>query len=162
MNELEKAFDKGYFKYLKSHFIRINVPDLPPYFKKSTNVGFKPKQIVDRLLLSKKKNIAIELKKSKRKLMSFSRFKDHQTKFLLNFTKKSGDAFYLVSLEQFKKVFLIDIREFLEMKESISKKSFNTSDIDNFEHIPLKANKLRKHYRIDLRLFLHPRSLDSY
>lgn len=160
MNKLEKAFDLGYQKYLKDAFLRINVPDLPPYFQKKVKVAFKPKQIVDRLLLSRQRSIAIEIKKSKRKLISFSRFKPHQVEFLQDFHALVGDAYFLVSLHQFKKVFLIQIGDFLVMKKEIPKKSFNVNDIEDHPHVKITANKLRTNYRLDLRFLKKDKKKD--
>jgi len=76
-NILEKAFDLGYKKYLQDYYVLIKHTDYP------TNK--KPQQFVDRILLSKKKNVAIELKKSSTNSVRFRRFKQHQINFLKNF-----------------------------------------------------------------------------
>lgn len=146
-NKLETAFDLGYKKYLKDHYFLVNENDVPTFKK--------PKQTVDRILISRDKNIALELKKSKQKLISFSRFKDHQIKDLEEFKQKSGEAYFLVSLNEFKTIVLIDIDQFRILRQNSNKKSFNENDILLFtDHQIIYAKKLRTNYRLDLRFLL--------
>ena len=152
-NKLEKAFDLGYEKFLKKEFLRINVPDLPPYFREFTKVKFKPKQIVDRILLSKRKSIAFELKNTKRKLIPLTRIKKHQTEFLKEFKEKVGESYYLFGFNDFKCVFGVDIDVFLEMRRTLTKKSFNMKDIKTLNHIEIEIKKLRTNYRMNLSKF---------
>lgn len=145
-NKLEKAFDLGYKKYLEQYFFVINETDVPTYRK--------PKQTVDRILISREINIALELKKTKRKLISFSRFKDHQIQELEEFKQKSGVAYFLVSLHEFETVILIDIGQFILLRQKLNKKSFNKDDLSLIDHKVIKANKLRTNFRLDLRFLI--------
>jgi penicillin-binding protein-related factor A (putative recombinase) len=146
-NKLEKAFDLGYQKYLKKYFFLINETDVPTFRK--------PKQTVDRILVSRRKNIALELKKSKRKLIPFDRFKDHQIDELAEFKQKSGKAYFLVSLNEFSTIVLIDIDHFKRLRQKLNKKSFNENDIELIDHRIIRAKKLRTNYRLNLE-FLVP------
>lgn len=145
-NKLEKAFDLGYEKHLRGHYFLINETDVPTYRK--------PKQTVDRILVSTKLNIALELKKSKRKLIPFSRFQDHQVQELIEFKQKAGEAYFLVSLNEFHTVALIDIDQFKILRQNLEKKSFNEGDLTQIEHKIIKAEKLRTNYRLNLELLL--------
>jgi penicillin-binding protein-related factor A (putative recombinase) len=149
-NRLEISFDLSIEKQKLDYehggkYICYNQPDIPTYRK--------PKQIVDRLLLNKKRSIALELKKRNRKLIEFSRFKDHQTEFLKIFKKIVGEAYYLIALNEFNTVCLIDIDQFIKLKNNLSKASFNEKDLKKIEIIMIPAKKIRKNYDLDLSYF---------
>lgn len=142
-NILEQAFDLGFAKFLKSQYIRVAQPDLP--------MRNKPKQIVDRILLSKTRNYAFELKKTQGKSIPFSRIPDHQIKFLQNFEKSAGEAFLLCSFLELELVKLIPIVDFLQIQTTIPKKSFNFHDIASMQTLPVCLNRTRKY--LDLSQF---------
>jgi penicillin-binding protein-related factor A (putative recombinase) len=152
-NRLEVAFDLGYKKFLQNHYFLINEADVPTYRK--------PKQTVDRILVSNRLNIALELKQSKRKLISFRRFQDHQVQELIEFKQKAGEAYFLVSLNEFRTVALIDIDQFKTLRQKLTKKSFNESDLTLIDHKIIRAEKLRTNYRLNLTFLLPDQMLLS-
>jgi len=159
-NKLEKAFDLGFKKFLKDYYFLFNQPDIPPLF--ASKLRFKPKQTVDRILLSRTRNIALELKKSKQKLISFSRFQDHQIEELEEFKQKAGESYFLVSLHQFTMIVLIDIDQFKILRQNINKKSFNVDDVQTIDHQIIDAKKLRTNYRLDLRFLKSDSTCSSF
>jgi penicillin-binding protein-related factor A (putative recombinase) len=152
-NRLEIAFDLGYRKFLQNQYFLINEADVPTYRK--------PKQTVDRILVSKRLNIALELKQTKRKLISFRRFQDHQVQELIEFKQKAGEAYFLVSLNEFRTVALIDIDQFKTLRQKLTKKSFNESDLTLIDHKIIRAEKLRTNYRLSLTFLLPDQMLLS-
>jgi penicillin-binding protein-related factor A (putative recombinase) len=145
-SDLERAFDKGYRKYLKDHYYLFKVPDIP--FSK------KNKQPVDRILVSKDKNIAIEIKYTSTDRMELRRLKEHQIEDLKEFKYKSGAAFILFSLNSFEKVFLTEIDDYLRFKTDLGQKSFTQDHLDLMNYQEIKVEKLRKYHRLDLKLLI--------
>lgn len=157
INALERAFDNGFRKFLRECYMMINIPDLPPYFKKSVNVKFKPKQIVDRVLVSKRKNLAFELKKTASTLISLSRIKKHQIEFLIEFDEKCGNAFLIAGFFKEKSevnVYLIEIKAYQKMIKTLGKKSFNEGDLIDRSIPKIECEKLKKHYRLNLEFLI--------
>lgn len=146
MNELEKRFDNTYKKKLINNFLLIKHTDYP--------TNRKPKQFVDRLLLSKDKSYAFELKQTIHKSIRIDRFKKHQLLFLENFNKKVGPGYLLISLNNFENIFLIHIYEFKKFLKDLEKKSFNKKDIEKILHQKINKtwNKRKSNFILDLDL----------
>jgi penicillin-binding protein-related factor A (putative recombinase) len=143
MNDLEAAFDEGYDRILAATYMKITQRDYP--------MATKAKQIVDRVLVSRDRNLAFELKRTKRKLLPFARIPDHQGDFLREFATKVGEAYLICAFLGLKHIFLLSIHKFDQLKESLEKKSFNMHDVDQFPRI--HAIKLRTRYYLDLGRF---------
>lgn len=147
-SRLEKAFDLGYNKYLEDQFILIKHIDFP--------TRKQAKQFPDRIILSKDQNYAIEIKYTSKERLRFRRFKKHQINFLKSFKEKEiGEAFFLVSLNDFEIVMLIDINAFLSFKQALKYASFTPKHLDQLNYTKMRAKKLRKNYRLDLSLLLN-------
>jgi penicillin-binding protein-related factor A (putative recombinase) len=153
---LEDAFKRGYDKYLKAYFSYIAHIDHPTRKKK--------KLFPDVILNNKEINYCIELKHTSGERMRFRRLKDHQLQYLLKYEEISGLSYVLFSLNDFEKVFLMKIKDYLKFKKSIGQKSFtlkhiskeylekNGLDTSIYQEIP--AIKPQKHHYLDLRLLI--------
>jgi penicillin-binding protein-related factor A (putative recombinase) len=165
-NKLEKAFDLGVIKLeLEKYYFIFNQPDIPPLFSKK--LRFKPKQLPDRLLASKINNkyLLIEIKKNKNARMRFDRVAEHQEQYLIEWQEKAGEAYLLISFDEFKRVVLISIKQFLKLKRIVKKeakngerrgkgKSFNMKDLEKIEYQEIEKEKLRVNYRLDLTFLI--------
>lgn len=155
-SKLEKAFRRGYNKYLEKNFNYIAHTDFPT--KK------KAKQFPDVILTSEEINYCFELKFTTGERMRFRRLKKHQEKFLLKFQEISGESYVLMGLEGFENIILMNIEDFLRFKNNIRQKSFTIKHFssDQLEKIGLNdtffqrihAERLKKHYRLDLNFLI--------
>jgi len=153
MNILEKTFDLGFDKFLKSKYLKVNQADIPYFAMKNLNIRFKPKQLPDRLLLSRERNICFELKNTISRSIPFYNIKQHQIDFLIEFKKYAGDSFFIFAFDNLNYVFLIEIDQFIVMKNSIGKKSVNFNDCLIRKFKELNVIKLKVNFRLDLSVF---------
>ena len=156
-SKLEHTFDRGYKKYLEQHhyYYLLKIPDIP--FSK------KNKQPVDRFLFNEYKNIAIELKYTSTDRMECRRIKDHQLEDLKLFKRIAGDSYLLFSLNGFEKVCLVEIDDYLQFKKQLGQESFTYDHLDLMKYQEINVEKLRKHYRLDLRIFIpHQMIISSF
>lgn len=119
----------------------------------------------DFLVLAEKCNYAIEVKKIKTKSFPFKNITEHQIESLLTFSKllKRNRSFVLINYrngkkkanEKINKAYLIDIVDFINIKESTEKKSLPMEWCEN-NAVPLKRMRFEKGYGWDLSLLLEP------
>lgn len=132
VNNLEKLFDYSFNILLKEKYMVINETDFPLFLIKQSNTRFKPKQIPDRILLSRKRNVVLEMKENKGNSMRFDRIKPHQLDFLIEFSKMAGDSYLILSFNELNEIIFIEISMFEELIDLIKKKSFSTSDLKKY------------------------------
>ncbi|MCK4246991.1 MAG: Holliday junction resolvase RecU [Methanomicrobia archaeon] len=117
----------------------------------------------DFLVLTEKYNYAIEVKKIKTKSFPFKNITDHQIESLFMFSNllKRNRSFVLINYrngkrkvnEKINEAYIIDILDFINIKESTEKKSL---PMEWCEHnaISLKRMRFEKGYGWDLSLLL--------
>ena len=151
MNILEKAFDIGFDKFLKEKYLKVNEGDFPLFLLKEIKLKtrFKPKQIPDRLLLSREKNICIEMKHNKGMSIPLSNIKQSQIDFMIKFEKLAGASYFIFSFNEMKDVLLIPINYYLNITNIIDKKSINIKDLEEARRI----NVLKK--KVNIYLDIH-------
>lgn len=130
MNELEQAFDRGQRKYMPEYYV-INQPDFPWSAVKRglQNTKFLVKQQPDRLLLSRARSWCFELKQCKNKRFAFKRLKKHQEAALVDFAKRAGAAYLVVSFLGLGRVFAVPVQVYQHLKRTVGKKSVNLDDV---------------------------------
>ena len=169
MNELEKAFDGGYRKYLSPKYLRISQATIP-FFALKGNIRFTPKQMPDRILTSFRNNFCFELKQTQSDSLPLTNIKPHQIAFLTEFQAKSGSAFFIFGFLASSKVFLFPIEIFCKVIRTqdqalifslTGKKSISCHDLITLQLRELPMEQLKTHWRLDLSFFLEEDSLSS-
>ncbi len=117
----------------------------------------------DFLVLTERYNYAIEVKKVKTKSFPFKNITEHQIESLLKFSNllKKNRSFVFINYrngkrkieEKINKAYMIEIEDFIKIKESINKKSI-PMDWCEKNAIPLKRMKFEKGYGWDLSFLL--------
>ena len=122
-------------------------------FAGGENTRFTSSNICDYLLLDDKTKtlVLVECKSTKGTSIPITMLRENQIKglreaskhtlvagLLVNFRNKNNDTFFL----------LID--EYLDMMESINKKSFNIKDLENIGAIRVESTKKRTRYTYDI------------
>jgi len=167
-NDLEVLFDLSYNSVWKSQFLCIKEVDFPLYLIQQSKLRFKPHQIVDRVLLSHKKNFAFELKHSKTSSIALDRIKPHQIKFLNDFEQFCGSGFFIFSFEGLKYIFLINIHQYLKIIQHIEKKSINMSDLQanptilKISQIKINAHRQKKVLNLSSILFPDQNRIENF
>lgn len=126
-------------------------------FAGGENTRFTSSNICDYILLDDKTRtlVLIECKSTKNTSVTITMLRDSQIKglqeaskhnlvagLLINFRNKNNDTFFL----------LID--EYLDMMESINKKSFNIKDLENIGAIRVENTKKRTRYSYNIQKLL--------
>lgn len=111
-NPLELLFDYTYDVMWNDVYFLVREVDFPLYLIQQSKLRYKPKQMVDRILLSRTRNIAIEMKHSQTKSIALDRLAEHQVKYLTLFQEMCGHAYFLLAFNHMQEIWLIPIQSY--------------------------------------------------
>ena len=123
-------------------------------FAGGTNTRFTSSNICDYILYNDKTRtlFLVECKSTKSTSMSLSMLRDNQIKGLKEASKHMLVAGMLVNFRNEKNdTFFITIDEYLDMMESLNKKSFNIKDLESIGATRVKSEKKRTRYKYDVQ-----------
>lgn len=164
MKNLGKVFEQCIQKSVPNYVWVHRLQDNAQSFGGSSNLRFSRKNPFDYLMFDSQNRIlyALELKTVQGKSISFEKNKSqkgvihyHQIEGLNMCCKyrnfKSG---FLIEFRELEKTVFIDIREFNKLIDSISKKSFCFSDLDEHDirYIVIPQTKLRTRYKYKMNI----------
>ena len=119
------------------------------------NTRFQSKNICDEMLYHKGTLYLLELKTVKGKSFSFNNVRDNQIKELEKAATHYGIiAGFIINFRDIEKTVFIDVKEFIDMMNRSSKKSFNQDDLKFHKYTEISSKKLKVHYRYDIEKFL--------
>ena len=165
-NNTGKRFEADFKKSVPSYALLYRLPDSAQAFGGSSNLRFSSKNPFDYLMWDSKKHIlyALELKTVAGKAISFERSKDesreihwHQIEGLNKWNKYDGIVCgFIIEFRKIEKTVFIDISDFNELMNTITKKSFNFDDLNNHKinYVVIGQDKVRTRYRYGVDEFL--------
>ena len=127
-------------------------------FAGSKNTRFTSSNICDYLLLDDRTRtlFLIECKSTKSTSMSLSMIRNNQIDGLKKASKHHLVAGLLVNFRNYNNdTFFILIDEYLDMLESLNKKSFNVKDLENIGATRIESEKKRVRYKYDIRKMIN-------
>lgn len=167
LKNVGKIFEDDFKHSVPDYVICTRLRDAPQSFNKSAR--YSHNNPCDFLLFDSKRGIfsAIELKTTKAKFLTFdSLFEGGTTR-----TSSAIHKHQIVGLSKYKKfnrvnagfifcfrnpnnayqdAYYMDILDFVRMASKLNKKSFNLSDLEQYNHIKLKGKKKRTRYEWDI------------
>lgn len=161
-----KLFEQQLKTSAPSYSLLYRIPDAAQSFGDSNNLRFSRKNPFDFLLWDSKGHIlyAIEAKTVAQKSISFERTKEdkgvihlHQIKGLNEWAEYSGIICgFIIEFRESEQTIFLEISEFNRLINSVSKKSFTISDLENnnIAYFTIKQEKARTRYKYDLDAFL--------
>lgn len=84
---------------------------------------YKAKGMVDFVGIAKGKMIAFDAKNTNAESIPFNNIKDHQEEYLLKVDELGGQAFFLIYFAKYRELYRLDIKEYMDIKESLDRKS---------------------------------------
>lgn len=162
-----KRFEADFKKSVPSYALLYRLPDSAQAFGGSSNLRFSSKNPFDYLMWDSKKHIlyALELKTVAGKAISFERSKDesreihwHQIEGLNKWNEYDGIVCgFIIEFRKIEKTVFIDISDFNELMNTITKKSFNFDDLDNHKinYVVIGQEKVRTRYKYKVDEFLN-------
>ena len=169
-----KRFENNWKSSIPTDVLYYRLQDPPQSFNKgSSGLRFSWKNPCDCFLWSGKYRTfyTLELKTSGTKSFSFEREKGsnktanihyHQIEALTQFSQFEGDVSGFVfnfRLDDCECTYFQNIIDFNRMISNINKKSFNLSDLQNYNPVPIEQTKKKVNYGYNIESFLEKTSI---
>lgn len=153
-----KLFENDFKKSIPDTCWIYRLRDNASSFANGDNTRFTSSNICDYLLLDNatKTLYLVECKSTQGTSIPLSMVRDNQIKslkeaskhrliagFLINFRNKDNDTFFVL------------INEFLDMINSLNKKSFNIKDLENIGALKIESNKKRTRYTYNIQKMIN-------
>lgn len=160
-----KIFEQSFMGCLPDFAAEIRLPDSAQSFAPSSKLRFSRKNPYDFILWNPHSLTfyALELKTVKGKSITFERTKEdagnihfHQIVGLNEIAKKEGTVCgFIIEFRELEKTIFLNILDFNNLIEQITKKSFSISDLNNFNipYIEIPQYLVRTRYRYDIDYF---------
>lgn len=127
-------------------------------FSGGTNTRFASSNICDYLMFHNKTRTLylLEMKSTKSTSIPYTMIRDNQIKELTDASNNELVAGFIFNYrEKENATYFMLIDDFNDMKEEISKKSFNISDIEKYGAIKINSEKKRTRYKYDIDSFVN-------
>ena len=152
-----KLFENDFKKSIPDTCWVYRLRDNASSFANGDNTRFTSSNICDFILLddNTKTLFLIECKSTKSTSLSLSMLRENQIKGLFEATKHNLVAGLLVNFRnKDNDTFFIPIQEFINMLDTLNKKSFNLKDLENINAIRISSSKKRTRYSYDIAKFI--------
>lgn len=169
IKNIGKQFERNIQSSVPEYALMHRLPDSAQSFGGASKLRFSRKSPFDFILWDSSKHFlyALELKTVAGKSISFERSKEdsgeihyHQIVGLREWSKYNGIiAGFIIEFRQIEETIFLAINDFDTLIGLIDKKSFNVSDIENFNipHFVIKQEKMRTNYKYDIESLLNER-----
>lgn len=136
---LENVITNVNWNYEKlSKAVIRKVPTDIAYNTRTGKAFFKAKGMVDFVGISNGKMIAFDAKNTKGASVPFKNIQDHQVDYLLKVEEQGGKAFLLIYFEEYQELYKLSISDYVELKETLERKSIPYSYFKTIEPIKSK------------------------
>ena len=158
-----KVFEENWKKSVPENIWIYRPPDAAQSFNQSSKLRFSQKSPCDYMMFDGYHFFCLELKSVAGKSISFERTKNdkgeihyHQIEYLkscLNY--KNIIPGLIIDFRETDNTWFLNIKEWDDLINSISKKSFNESDLISYSHpILISKKKLKVNYRYNIQQFI--------
>ena len=158
-----KVFEDNWKKSVPGNIWIYRPPDAAQSFNQSSNLRFSQKSPCDYMMFDGNHFFCLELKSVAGKSISFERTKNdkgeiqyHQIEYLkscLNYRNIIPGL--IIDFRGTDNTWFLNIKEWDDLINSISKKSFNESDLISYSHpILISKKKLKVNYRYNIQRFI--------
>ena len=159
-----KVFEENWKKSVPGNIWIYRPPDAAQSFNQSSNLRFSQKSPCDYMMFDGYHFFCLELKSVAGKSISFEKEKKdkgvihlHQIEYLkscMDYTNMVSGL--IVDFRGTDNTWFLNIKEWDNLINSISKKSFNESDLISYSHpILISKKKLKVNYKYDIDKFIH-------
>lgn len=107
----------------KGYALIRKVPTDVSFNTRTGRAFYKSKGMVDFVGIAKGKMIAFDTKNTNAESIPFNNIKEHQEDYLLKVDELGGKAFLLIYFAKHKELYRLDIKEYMDIKESLDRKS---------------------------------------
>jgi len=158
-----KVFEDNWKKSVPGNIWIHRPPDAAQSFNQSSNLRFSQKSPCDYMMFDGYHFFCLELKSVAGKSISFERTKKdkgeihyHQIEYLKSCSQyKNVIPGLIIDFRGTNNTWFLNIKEWDDLINSISKKSFNESDLISYSHpILISKKKLKVNYRYNIQRFI--------
>ena len=165
MINIGKRFENNFRDSVSDDILYYRLKDSAQSFGNSNHLRFSSKNPFDCLLYKSPSLFALELKSVGTSSISFERSKDekgiihyHQIQGLNEWGKHEGVIAGLILNFRHKdgneNCYFVHIQDFVNMVQTLDKKSFNEKDLCNYNPLIIKSEKKKVNYRYDISKFI--------